>query len=107
MASLIQLSGDTKTKTFRNVLVLAVSVLVIAGVSYAAGYLKAASSCKSIDVTRAEKSLGFSQDATRETSAFNVAQQKKIAELQQELEEVSHACMPQEMPSGLIDLLNE
>jgi hypothetical protein len=85
---------------------LVVAALLIGG-SFAAGYLKGAMSCKSINVSKAQKSLELSQAASRSTAKFNLEQQQKTVQAQQTVKEIDHECLPTTMPPSLIDALNQ
>jgi len=105
--ALIQLMGDTKTRTFTKILIVLVVAALLSSTGFVVGYLKGASSCKTINVSNAKKSLKYSQSASGATAKYNLEQQKKTAEVQQQINEVIHECLPTPMPTDLIDALNQ
>ncbi len=92
---------------FRKSLVVILGVAVVASTGFGVGYVKGASSCKSINIAKARKSLKLTQEASRSTAKFNLDQQALISNLKSELKEVHHECLSTPMPNDLIDLLNQ
>ena len=105
--AMIQLMGDTKTKRFAHLLtVLVVAALLGAG-GFVGGYLKGAASCKTINVSKAQKSLVAAQAASRNTATFTLKQQQQTQVVKKQIKEVTHECLPTPMPFDLIDALNK
>ena len=86
--------------------IMLLGALLVAG-AYFLGRHQGRLACTTISSQKVRESVEITNQASNKTARFAINQERTIAELQNQLKEVTDACANTPMPAAVIDILNQ